>query len=177
MQVRCPKCGKFLMDNERFCTDCGENLTDFYENQLNNYTRSGQYYDSNVYANTYKSNVSDQPDMPFKKWVITVLVTNLFGIISWVFLFIWGFGNGPEVRKKYCKAMLIVKAISIVISTVLTMIYIGFVSRIFSNFNGYGSDYRSYYDSYYNKYDDYKYGDYGQDASSTPPQEYTYFYR
>lgn len=136
---RCPKCGNMVGDGERFCTKCGENLDTLYQSQ----GFSGQP----AYNNTYQS-LAGSSDMSFGNWVVTVLVTNLFGLISWIFLFVWGFGSGPEVRKKYCKAMLIVKGISLAISMIFAVVYMGFIGNIINNY------YNDYYDNNGYYYDD-----------------------
>ncbi len=142
MSKRCTKCGNFLMDDERFCSRCGENVGDvpFQKETVNlgkpEYTQGSQAAQSDntqgriTAATSHNYNygapvpVPAAEEMTFGKWFVTVLVTNMFGIISLIFLFVWGFGSGPKNRQNYCKAMLIVKAISIVIGIIIGIFYI-----------------------------------------------------
>lgn len=160
MSLRCPKCGNFVEHDERFCTKCGENLQNVVWDQFSGNVdpNMNQYH---TQYNSYDNRMPvDNSDMSFKQWVATVLVTTLFGIVSLVFLFIWGFGSGPEARKKYCKAMLIVKAISVGISIVLMIVYMGIINSLIVDLS------RKYYEDYGYYYGD-EYDEYGQDAELT----------
>ena len=56
----------------------------------------------------------NQAVMSMGQWIVTILVTTIIPCVNIIMLFVWGFGNGNENRKNYCRAMLIVMAISIV---------------------------------------------------------------
>lgn len=126
MAKRCTKCGNFMMEDERFCPNCGENSQlppdavmptvnpSEQPQQYNGYTQ--QQYNS---APQYMAPQAPAEEMSLKKWVGTIVVTTFFGLISIIFLLIWGFGEGPESRKRYCKAMLITMLIGIGVSMVL----------------------------------------------------------
>ena len=132
MQKYCTNCGKPISDNEGYCAACGATIPDDMPNVANsdfsqssdtnsstqNYNQqpSGQY----IYTNPYTEPHSEE--MSLGKWVGTIIVTTFFGLISLVLLFIWGFGEGPESRKRYCKAMLIVQAISIGVAILLMLL-------------------------------------------------------
>ena len=175
MAKRCTRCGNFLMDDERFCTRCGENVSNIppegaaapYVNaqsaQDNSFGRNDGYVSPNTQSGTYYNQQPSpqqytyaQParqasdEMTVGKWVLTIIVTTFFGIISLIFLFIWGFGDGPESRKNYCKAMLIVELISIALSIVLMIVFFGIIA-------GGLSEYLERAREYYNEY--------GQNAS------------
>lgn len=113
MAIRCARCGTFLNDNERFCPNCGENV-------MNNQPQQNTYQQNAYQQPAYQQNIQpppaayvapDEPPMTTKRWVGTILLTTCLGIVSWVLLFVWGFGSGPKERQNYCKAMLIAKAI------------------------------------------------------------------
>ncbi len=141
MAKRCTKCGNFMMEDERFCPNCGENAqlppdaavpAAPVEMPQQNYNSTPQYNNTPQYNGTPQYNVPPQYTAPYpipqeemslKKWVGTIVVTTFFGIISLVFLFIWGFGEGPESRKNYCKAMLITMLISLGVGIVLWIIF------------------------------------------------------
>lgn len=147
MAKRCTRCGNFLMDDERFCTRCGENVSSIPPEGGSQYV-SGSYQQpaQPQYVNTTGQtqqtyNYAPPPVTPIKtgdemtlgKWVLTIIVTTFFSLISIIFLFVWAFGDGPESRKNYCKAMLIVKAISIVLSIILMFIWLGMFGAVFGS--------------------------------------------
>ena len=162
MAKRCTRCGNFLMDDERFCTRCGENVSNIPPEGAvppvvnmqpaqtdNAFGRNDGYVSPNTQQNTsgYSQQTpsytyaqpayrSADDEMSLGKWVATIIVTTFFGIISLIFLFIWGFGDGPESRKKYCKAMLIVDAISIVLVIVLYGILFSIIAGSMNEYIG-----------------------------------------
>jgi len=124
------------MDDERFCTRCGENVANIppeggpqYVNGNPQQTAYAAPQQNVVYAQPVQP-IKVQEEMSLGKWVGTIIVTSFFGIISLIFLFVWGFGDGPESRKNYCKAMLIVEAISIVLGILMMIIFGGIFSVI-----------------------------------------------
>lgn len=60
----------------------------------------------------------NQAVMTMGQWIATILLTTVVPCVNIIMLFVWGFGNGNENRKNYCRAMLIVMAIMIVIMIV-----------------------------------------------------------
>ncbi len=151
MAKRCTRCGNFLMDDERFCTRCGENVSSIPPEGGAQYV-SGNYQQppQQQYVNTTGQTTGQAPytyapppvqakddEMSLGKWVLTIIVTTFFSLISIIFLFVWGFGDGPESRKRYCKAMLIVKAIEIVLAILLSFIWVGIFGAIFGSLADY----------------------------------------
>lgn len=157
MAKRCTRCGNFLMDDERFCTRCGENVSNIppegsaYVNaqsaEDNSFGRNDGYVSPGAPAANQASNQYRQPytyappvyrpaedEMTLGKWVLTIIVTTFFGLISLIFLFIWGFGDGPTSRKNYCKAMLIVELISIALGIVLGILFMTVIAGGMSQF-------------------------------------------
>lgn len=139
MAKRCTKCGNFMMEDERFCPNCGENSQlppdavmpavnpseqpqqnyGYAQQQYNGYNQQ-QYNAAPQYA---APQPAPQEEMSVKQWVGTIVVTTFFGLISLIFLFIWGFGEGPESRKRYCKAMLITMLIAMGVGMILSMLF------------------------------------------------------
>lgn len=157
MAKRCTRCGNFLMDDERFCTRCGENVSVIPPVVAAPDTGAAQAqapvaaqppvqgqaaggYNGGYTANHAQAGVPGnapyvytQPatlheEMTVGKWLLTIILTTFFGIISIVALFIWAFGDGPESRKNYCKAMLIVQLIGFVLGIILMIVWIGFIA-------------------------------------------------
>ena len=135
------------MDDERFCTRCGENVANIPPVQPSSaggtYQNNTQYANNGTYQNTYGNQQApgqqsyvyappaqqqDSEVMTTGKWVLTIIVTTFFSLISLVFLFIWAFGDGPQNRKNYCKAMLIIKLIEVALSIVLVLFWAGLLS-------------------------------------------------
>jgi len=160
MAKRCTRCGNFLMDDERFCTRCGENVSNIPPEPQsaspagpdNAFGRNEGYSaPANYTAPAQNPYTYAQPmqrpaeEMTVGKWVLTIIVTTFFSIISLVFLFIWAFGDGPESRKNYCKAMLIVMLISIALSIVLGFIFIGIIGSMAGSLGDYLERYADRY--------------------------------
>ena len=143
MSKRCTNCGTFLTETDRFCPSCGENAPQevvsagvSLEKPSDNsqqYTQP-QYAQQNQYgqpapppytpssAPQYNPYPQQEEEMTVGKWILTLIVTSL-GIIGLVFLFVWGFGSGPKARQNYCKAVLILGAIGVVLY-ILLMVFI-----------------------------------------------------
>ncbi|MCM1335555.1 MAG: hypothetical protein NC084_01660 [Bacteroides sp.] len=155
MPKRCTKCGVFLTEEDRFCPNCGENAPQSIpaEPQFtqSSYTSAPAPYPTPgntgalpppVTPASYRP-VPIADELTLGKWVLTLIVTNFLGVISWIFLFIWGFGGaGPESRKNYCRAMLIVRAIGTVLAVLLAIFY---MTALFAGLEGY-ADYNGYGD-------------------------------
>lgn len=148
MAQRCKKCGTFLTDTDRFCPNCGENVPPPEPAQT--------VYQAPPVPQSGMGTPPPPPVPPYPpvrpvyeeelslgKWVLTLFVTNFLGVISWIFLFIWGFGVGPESRRRYCKAMLIVKAIGTVVVILFAVFYASVLFSALEGYAGYG-DYGDY---------------------------------
>lgn len=157
MAKRCTKCGNFMMDDERFCPNCGENAQLPPDAVIPTANTSEQPQQYNTYQQQY--NAAPQymappypvpvEEMSLKKWVITIVVTTFFGIISLIFLFIWAFGDGPESRRRYCKAMLITMLIGLGVGLIFTAIFFSvFAGLITNGINEYARQYQNW-DSVY----------------------------
>lgn len=168
MAQRCKKCGSFLTDTDRFCPNCGENISQPAQPQTGTMptqsgtvpTQSGTVPTQPLYQtqSVPQSGMGMPPppvypvppvrpqyeeEMTLGKWVLTLFVTNFLGIISWVFLFVWGFGSGPVSRSSYCKAMLIVKAVGVAVAIVFIALYASVLIPLIAEYAEYG-DYGDY---------------------------------
>ncbi len=168
MAQRCKKCGSFLTDTDRFCPNCGENVLQPVQSQAGTaYTQSGAMPAQSGTMPTqplYQTQPvpqsgtgmppppvypvpsfrpSYEEEMTLGKWVVTLFVTNFLGIISWIFLFVWGFGSGPTSRSNYCKAMLIVKAVGTAIAIIFVALYASVFIPLIVEYAEYG-DYGDY---------------------------------
>ena len=140
MAKRCAKCGNFMMDDERFCPNCGENSQSEavtppapvpqQDNQQNQ-----QYYQQAQQPQQNQQYTYGQPgaapqyippqqeEMTLGKWVWTIIATTFFGLISLIVSLVWAFGDGPESRRRYCKALLIVELISVGLAIIMMLIF------------------------------------------------------
>ncbi len=164
MATRCTKCGTFLTDGERFCPNCGENAPSpapdaqfSGASQAQGAPQSPQIPQPYPYNGQYNVPPPVQPvyrapaeeEMSLGKWVGTVVVTTFFGLISLIFLFVWGFGSGPESRRRYCKAMLIVQAIALVLGMIIFTVFIAALIPAMNEFiEGFEEGYYGYFNEY-----------------------------
>ena len=135
MSRRCTNCGSFLTDTDRFCPGCGENAPQEMASMPENSIPPQQQYSytpppaPNPYAPSgapqYNPYQQPEEEMTVGKWLLTIFVTSI-GCIGLIFLFVWGFGDGPKARQNYCKAMLIWQAIAIA----LVIIYYVFIFAV-----------------------------------------------
>ena len=125
-----------MMDDERFCPNCGENSQSEVVTppapapQQNQQQNQQQYYQQQNQQYTYGQPGAapqyvpqQQEEMSLGKWVWTIIATSFFGLISLIVCLVWAFGDGPESRKKYCKAYLIVMLISIALAIIMMMVF------------------------------------------------------
>lgn len=122
MSKTCQNCGNLFEDNANVCPRCGMQYIDVQSAApmgVNNYSNQYQQpYVQNQYQQPYQQNYnyaapSDQ-SLTLGSWVGTILLTHLFGIISIILLFVWGFSDStPPAKKNYCRAMLIFEGIAI----------------------------------------------------------------
>ena len=144
MAKRCTKCGNFMMDDERFCPNCGENSQSeavtppapvpqqnnqqYYQQPQQNQ----QYYQQPQQNQQYTYGQPgaapqymppQQEEMSLGKWVWTIIATTFFGLISLIICLVWAFGDGPESRRRFCKAFLIVELISIALAIIMSLVF------------------------------------------------------
>lgn len=72
--------------------------------------------------NNYDSNMDpNKAVMSMGEWLITLIIMAI-PCVNIIMYFVWGFGNGNENRKNFCRAGLIIMAIGIVLSIILTVV-------------------------------------------------------
>lgn len=145
MSKTCPNCGNIFEDDANICPRCGMQYIEAqpvndntYQNYGNNpYTQQyGQPYGQQPYQQ-YAAPVQSGDSMTLGSWIGTILLTNLFGLISIILLFVWGFSDStPTAKKNYCRAMLIYKAIMIGFAIIMLIVIfaIGFSFADLANY-------------------------------------------
>lgn len=148
MERICRECGSLVNGEARFCPVCGkpmERAVDLGKredavqgqaamnvpvwNEVGSTTGYGapQYGSGGV-----PQNISNMPriNAPYEhlstgEWFLTIAVCTFFGGVSLILNIIWGFGaTTPEPKRSFCRAMLIVNIVSMVLSFFFVMIII-----------------------------------------------------
>lgn len=140
MSKTCQNCGNVFEDNTNVCPRCGMqyieaqntapagNFSNPYQQPAYPQPQYQQNYQQN-YQQPYQQNYNYNPPvdqtMTVGSWVGTILLTHLFGIISIILLFVWGFSDStPLAKKNYCRAMLIFEAIAIGFALLLVILMV-----------------------------------------------------
>ncbi len=152
MSKTCQNCGNIFEDDANICPRCGmqyievqpanggyqQNYNDQSYNQSYGQQPYGQQsygqqpygqqsYGQQPYGQQYAAPVQSNDSMTLGSWVGTILLTNLFGIISLILLFVWGFSDStPIAKKNYCRAMLIYRAIMVGLVIILMIVIFSF---------------------------------------------------
>ena len=119
MSKTCNNCRYVMDDDANICPRCGT-----------------QYIAQSQPQQSYKMPEQRQYSAPIEapmtvgSWAVTILLTNMLGIISIVLLFVWAFGSDvPITKKNYCRAMLIIDLVLAVLAIIFTVVFIAiFVS-------------------------------------------------
>ncbi|MGF7144897.1 hypothetical protein HNQ56_003330 [Anaerotaenia torta] len=76
-----------------------------------------------------------QPEIPMTmgQWLITIIVQAI-PCVGIIMLFVWAFGQGNVSRRNYCRAMLIISAVGLVLGII---IYVAFAAVLLNAINSY----------------------------------------
>lgn len=83
--------------------------------------QSPNYAQMPNYPQTSNVNNSTTENMTVSQWVGTYILGNCLSIISLIFLLCWAFGDTPQPKKNYARAMLIIQVVLFGLS-IITMI-------------------------------------------------------
>ncbi|MCM1298229.1 MAG: hypothetical protein NC203_03270 [Firmicutes bacterium] len=136
MSKTCKNCGNTFEDHINICPRCGMQYVENAGMPEQSYQQpyQGQGYNQPAYGQPqYQQPIMNQPvqeqPMTLGQWLGTILLTTMLGTISIILLFVWGFSSTtPTNKKNYCRAMLIVNAIGIVISIIFMAIFFAALS-------------------------------------------------
>lgn len=91
----------------------------------------GSYGTMPNYPQNMNVNSSNSQDMSVGQWVGTCLLGSCLGIISLILLFVWAFGDTPQPKKNYARAMLIIQACAVGLYIILMIGMIACTGTIF----------------------------------------------
>ncbi len=131
MSKTCKNCGNTFEDHMNICPRCGmQYVEDMQMPQQPNQQQyqQPQYQQPQYTQYPYQQPMAGQPvpDQPMTmgQWLGTILLTTMLGTVSLILLFVWAFSsNTPPTKKNYCRAMLIIQAISVVLSIILIAVF------------------------------------------------------
>jgi uncharacterized membrane protein YvbJ len=140
----CPKCGASLENGAKFCKECGGNLiqeqtvnTPLVEPVIAQQTMSAKPIEPKP-QDTHTSNQTPQANSVALDKPLSVLqylgifLLSIVPIVGIVFIFIWAFGSSVNINKKnYCRAVLIMALISIVLSIIISITFGALLASIF----------------------------------------------
>lgn len=136
----CPRCGMQYVEDMGMPEQSGQPGQGYQQPYQQNYQQTYQNQGYQPQYNQYGQPMMNQPvqeqPMTLGQWVGTILLTTMLGTVSLILLFVWGFSNNtPTTKKNYCRAMLIIDAISFVLAIILMIVVFsmaGSFSEIFS---------------------------------------------
>ncbi len=115
----CENCGAGLYDDATHCTSCGAEVATAAPPQE---ATAVQGSNPSAYARFTKEHENDAP-MSLGDWLITVLVSGI-PCVGFIMLLVWAFSSDTNVnRKNYCRAVLILGAIGLVLSLLFSVVF------------------------------------------------------
>ena len=156
MERFCNKCGTLVSGEGKFCPQCGEPMESAVDlskpsdrafsqpaagsmptaqqpiapapvPQQNTYNTTGNYAQMPNYNMNNTAPAERVDNMSVGQWVGFILLTSAIPLVSLILLFVYAFGDYPQPKKNYCRAMLILAAIGI---GIYILMMIGTVSCI-----------------------------------------------
>lgn len=147
MERVCKDCGSMVNGEAKFCPVCGKLMEravdldkqrpDVMPQQAimnapavqhgNNMGSSAEYGAPQNIAPTPR-NIAPQVQLTTGEWVLTIIVSTFFGLVSLVLNAVWGFSNDtPEPKRTYCRAMFFVSLGTTILGTIVGgyLIYVG----------------------------------------------------
>ena len=135
MQRVCSIWKTLVRGDGAFCPSCGEPLpaavqlektpqtTPMGASQQNDVMPSANSIPSYSQQNSYTAPPSAQINN-YGQWVGTIILTTWFGIISLILCIVWGVSSDTPINKKrYCQAMIIIQAISLVVGIIFAIVF------------------------------------------------------
>lgn len=146
MERICKDCGSMVNGEAKFCPVCGklmERAVDLEKQQSdvtpppvmnatalqpgNNFGSSAGYGAPQNISHTPQI-IAPQVQMTTGEWVLTIIVSTFFGLVSLILNAVWGFSSDtPEPKRTYCRAMFFISLVTTILGIIVGgyMIYIG----------------------------------------------------
>ena len=116
--IRCPRCGKELPAGSSFCDACGANLN---------------APPASFTVPEQSAPVVDTAPLKTSDYLILHLL-NMIPLVGLILMLMWSFSDNVNLnRKNFCRAYLIMYAISFVLSILFIVFYVIVLGVIFSN--------------------------------------------
>ena len=140
MSKTCQNCNNIFDDGYNICPRCGMQYIEPEQPMPGQFQQPNAQYGTPVYGQQPYNQPYGQPVAPVYppaeqpmtvgQWVGTILLTTCLGTISLILLLVWGFSNTtPTAKKNYCRGMLIVDAIGIVLGIIFMIILFALVAE------------------------------------------------
>ena len=133
----CDSCGNKLADGAEFCTNCGAKqeskggTSPNTQRKVNIPPPQGTERPSVSRETTYSN---EKVQLMTVKDYILMMIVFAIPIVGIVFMFIWGFGSETPINKKnFARAFLIMAAIGVVLSILLSVIMGALTASMMSN--------------------------------------------
>ena len=141
MEKICEQCGSLVSGDVKFCPVCGAYMPGAVDlgkpgvipSTQQNYQPSENNIDRNLgySAPQYGRNIApgaQEQKMTTGEWLVTIFLCTSLGIVSLILNIVWGFdANSPEPKRSFCRAMLVFKIITSVLSIMLMILIFGVV--------------------------------------------------
>lgn len=159
MERFCDKCGSLINGDVKFCPVCGEHMqsavdlgkpeqlakpaqlvqsAQLVQPNYNDQPNSG--YGAPQYARNITPNGVPTETMTMGQWLVTIIVSTCFGVVSLILNIVWGVSSAtPEPKRSFCRAMIVINIIAMVLSNLAVLIMFGIfgdeVINFLENFN------------------------------------------
>ena len=145
--ANCTNCGKPLKEGVKFCTSCGAAVKSGASTKSAAPAKTAKAAKSTTAAKSETAATAVAQDaapdvvtyaatdnvISTAGWFGTLIVL-IVPIVGLVIYFVWAFGSGNLNRRNYCRASLIMMAVSIVLGIIISLTFYSFLSSVFGYF-------------------------------------------
>lgn len=129
----CNSCGNKLADGAEFCTNCGAKQGNTGSQTENTQRKVNIPPPQRTERSSTQGAYSEVQVMSVKDYILMMIVFAI-PIVGFVFMFIWGFGSETPINKKnFARAFLIMAAIGVVLSILLSVVMGAITASMMSN--------------------------------------------
>jgi uncharacterized membrane protein YvbJ len=136
IMANCSNCGKPLKEGVKFCVSCGTAVKGGAAAKPAAATKSAAAKPVAAPARSAAPDAATDEVITTLGWIGTFLVL-IIPIVGLVLYFVWAFGSGNLNRRNYCRASLIMMAISIGLGIIFSVVIALAYQSIFSSIRMY----------------------------------------